>query len=170
MKLALRKHLAIIGVCCGVVVLSSFFFSRTAGAYAVGAGENSPPITTGTVSGYLNQVGRLMNSNASLPTAPSWLSEVLNMATQWFQNITAQGAQSMGAPNFPITISAGPLGNITMTGQNLFAQFDAWLYGIIHFHISLIVYFVFGLVGWVLGIAKYAVNWLNSVFGSAAGK
>jgi hypothetical protein len=87
---------------------------------------------------------------------------------QWFNTIMAQGAQSTGAPA-PITVS-GPLGSVTVSAQNLFAQFDAWLYGIIHFHISFVINFFFGLVVWILGIAKNIVDWLNSIFKSGAGK
>ena len=152
-----------------MAILSCFIFSSTAGAYALRTTGNVPAITTGTVAGYVSQAQQYMNSNASLHGTPSWLSGVFAGASQWFQSIIAQGAQWTGAPG-PITI-AGPLGSsITVSAQNLFAQFDAWLYGIIHFHIALILNFIVGLVVWVLNIAKNAVDWLNTTFGSAAGK
>jgi hypothetical protein len=150
-----------------ILVVGCLTFAGNAGAYALGATGNAPAITTGTVAGYVNQAQQYMNSNAALPGAPSWLSGVFAMIAQWFQNVMAQGAQVTGAP-VPLTF-AGPLGSsITVSAQNLFAQFDAWLYGIIHFHIALILNFIVGLVVWVLGIAKNAVDWLNTTFSSAA--
>jgi hypothetical protein len=157
----------VIFICAALFSYSLFL--RAADAYTVGAGQNPQPITSSTVAGYVNEVQQMMNSKSPLPGAPFGLSGVLNGISQWFQNIMALGAQSTGAP-VPITI-AGPLGSsITVPAQNILAQFDAWLYGIAHFHIALFINFVFGLVVWVLGIAKDAVNWLNSIFGSAAGK
>jgi hypothetical protein len=157
-------------VACGIIIaFGCVFFGASAGAYTVGAGQNPQAIATGTVAGYLSQAQQLMNGKTSLSGAPSWFSGVLNVVSRWFQSIMAQGARSTGAPAIPITIS-GPLGSITVSAQNLFAQFDAWLYGIIHFHIALVANFLFGLVGWILGIAKDIVDWLNSIFKSAAGR
>jgi hypothetical protein len=152
----------------GIIALGLLVFCNTAGAYALGTNGSAPPIATGTVAGYVSQAQRLMDDNSSLPSTPSWLSDALNAASRWFQNIMAQGAQSTGAPT-PVTIS-GPLGSITVSAQNLLAQFDAWLYGIIHFHIALVFNFIFGLVIWILGIAKDVAVWLNSIFKSAAGR
>jgi hypothetical protein len=169
MKSALKKYIDVVGVCFGVAILGCVVFSRTAGAYAVGSAGSPPAITSGTVAGYVSQAQQLMKGNAPVSGTPSWLSGTFTAISQWFQNIVAQGAQSTGAPT-PITFT-GPLGSsITVPAQNLFSQFDTWLYGIIHFHIAIIVNFFFGLVGWILGIAKSAVDWLNSTFRSAAGK
>ncbi len=156
------------GIFLGAIMLGCWIFSQSAGAYALGTGQNPPSVTTGTVAGYLNQAQQMITSKSPPPGAPSWLSGALNVVSAWFQNIMAQGAQSTGAP-IPITVS-GPLGSVTVSAQNLFTQFDAWLYGIIHFHIALVFNFLFGLVDWILGIAQNAVNWLNSIFKSAAGK
>lgn len=165
----MKKSILLVGVCLCVTIISCLILFRTTDAYMVGAGQNPPTITTGTVAGYVNQVQQLMNSRSPLPGAPSWLSGALNAISQWFQNIMAQGAQSTGAP-IPITIS-GPLGSsISVSAQNLFTQFDAWLYSIIHFHVAFILNFIFGLIIWVLNMAKNAVDWLNSIFRSAAGK
>jgi hypothetical protein len=154
---------------CGLVVLGFLALSRTAGAYALGTTGSVPSVTSGTVAGYLDQAQQMMNSKAGVPGAPAWLSGAMNAISQWFQNIMALGAQATGAP-VPITI-AGPLGSsITVPAQNLLAQFDAWLYSIAHFHIALVINFIFGLIVWFLGVAKDAVTWLNSVFKSAAGK
>jgi len=163
-----KQHLTVIGMCCMVVFLGLFVFSHGAHAYALGSTPTAPSLTTGTVAGYINQAQQAMGSTAPLPTAPSWFSDALNTVVQWFQNIMAQGAQSTGAP-MPITVS-GPLGTITVTAQNIFSQFDAWLYGIIHFHVAFILDFIFGIVIWILGIATNIVHWLSSVFNSAAGR
>jgi hypothetical protein len=145
-------------------------FSHVAGAYALGTGQNAPQVTSGTVAGYLNQVQDVMNDKAAHSGSPSWLSGVLNGISAWFENIMALGAQSTGAPAIPITIS-GPLGStISVSAQNIFTQFDSWLYGIVHIHIALVVNFFFGLVDWILGIARNGADWLNSIFKSAAGK
>jgi|GEM_PF-1392398 hypothetical protein len=165
----LKKHSFEIGMCCGAIVLSCIIFSRTAGAYALGTTGTAPPIATGTVSGYVSQAQQAMSSTSSLPEAPSWFSDNLNGISQWFQMIMAYGAESTGAPVLPTDVSKS-FGNITSITQNLFAQFDAWFYSITHFHIALIVNFIFGLVVWILDLAKNAVNWLNSIFKSAAGK
>lgn len=163
------KKLFLLAGFCSAIVLGCFIFSRIAGAYALGATGNAQPVTTGTVAGYLNRVQQMMNSTSPIPGAPSWLSGAFNAVSQWFQNIMAQGAQSTGAPA-PITIS-GPLGSsITVPAQNLLTQFDAWFYSIVHFHIALVLNFIFGLVVWILGIAKDVVNWLNSIFKSAGGR
>lgn len=146
-------------LCGSFMVLGLIVFSATAFAYPLGANGSAPQITTGTVVGYLNQ---------AQASAPSWVSGVLDNASQWFGQIMAMGAQSTGAP-VPITMS-GPLGSVTVSAQNLFSQFDAWLYGIIHFHVALIINFIFGLVIWILGLAKQVADWLNSTFHSAAGK
>ena len=163
------KYLVAISGFCGVIILGCLIFSRTAGAYALGSTGNAPAVTTGTVAGYLNQAQRAMASTSSLPTTPSWLSDVFSTIAQWFQNIMAQGAQSTGAPVLPTDLS-GSLGGVTATAQNIFAQFDAWLYGIIHFHIAIILNFLFGLVIWILGLAKNIVSWLSSIFKSASGR
>ncbi len=164
-----ERCLIVVSACCGIALFSLVIFSRGAGAYALGGAGNAPPITTGAVAGYVNQAQQAMANNAPLPENPSWLSDAFNAVAQWFQTIMAQGAQSTGAPVLPTDVS-GPLGGITTTVQNLFAQFDAWLYSIIHFHIAIILNFLFGLVIWILGLAKDAVNWLNSIFRSAAGR
>jgi len=154
-----KKYLIAVGLCCGMVIAGCFIFSRTTGAYTVGSGQGLPVMTTGTAAGYLKQAQEL-----------PWFSGAWTAVSQWFQNIMAQGAQSTGAPAVPITLS-GPLGStITVSAQNLFAQFDAWLYSIVHFHIALVFNFLFGLVGWILGIAKNIVDWMNSIFKSAAGR
>ena len=159
-----KKLIFSVGACLCTMVIVFGVFSRVAGAYTVGAGQNQPTITTGTVAGYLNQAQQLLNNKS--PGAPSWLSGAVNAVSGWFENVTAQGAAWSGAP-VPITI-AGPLGSsVSVSAQNLFTQFDAWLYGIIHFHVAFILNFIFGLVIWVIGIAKNAVDWLNSVFKSA---
>ena len=85
--------------------------------------------------------------------------------SQWFSMIMAQGAQSTGALVLP-----GQLGSMTGVAQNLFARFDMWLYGIVHFHIALVINFFFGLVDWMLSIARNVVDWLNSIFMAAAGR
>ena len=152
-----------------IIVFGCLICSAAAFAYTVGAGQHPRPITSGTVAGYVGQVQQLINTRTPLPGAPSWLSGALNAISKWFQNIMAQGARSTGAPAVPITIS-GPLGSVTVSAQNLFAQFDAWLYGVIHFHVAFILNFLFGLVDWVLGIAQNIVGWLNSIFKTAAGR
>jgi hypothetical protein len=152
--------------CGSIIVFGCLAVSGVAFAYALGS-AGAPAVTTATVSGYLQQAQRLMASTSSLPTAPSWLPNALNTIFQWFQQITLQGAQSTAAPVIPATLT-GPLGNVTGTAQNLFAQFDTWFYGIAHFHIAIILNFIFGLVGWILGIAKNIVDWLDAIFKSAA--
>ena len=135
----------------------------------MGTTGNAPSVTSGTVAGYLDQAQQMMNSKAGVPGAPAWLSGAMNAISQWFQNIMAHGAQ-VDRRTGPITI-AGPLGSsITVSAQNLLAQFDAWLYGIAHFHIALIINFIFGLVVWILGLREGCRYWLNSIFKSAAGK
>jgi hypothetical protein len=166
----MKKSFFLAVICFGVAVTGLMIFSHTAGAYALGTGQGASPVTSGTVAGYLNQVQQVMNNKSAPPGAPSWFSGVLNTASAWFQSIMTLGAQSTGAPAIPITIS-GPLGStISVSAQNIFTQFDSWLYGIVHFHIALVVNFFFGLVDWMLGIARNTAGWLNSIFKSAAGK
>jgi len=152
----------------GAVLLGCLLVSGVAFAYALG--EPAPAGTvTGTISGYVQQAQQVMAGTSSLPEAPSWFSDALDSIMAWFQDVTAQGAQSTGTLNLPTGI-AGPVTSATSVAQNLFSQFDAWLYGIIHFHIAIVFNFLFGLVGWVLSLARDAVDWLNSIFQSAAGK
>ena len=152
----------------GVVLLGCLLVSGVAFAYALG--EPAPAGTvTGTVSGYVQQAQQVMAGTSSIPEAPSWFSDALNSIIVWFQDVTAQGAQSTGTLNLPTGI-AGPFTSVTSVAQNLFSQFDAWLYGIIHFHIAIVVNFLFGLVDWILNLARDVVDWLNSIFQSAAGK
>lgn len=154
---------------CGLVVFGCMIVSATAFAYALGTAGNAPAATTGSVAGYLDQARQMMNSTTPVSGAPSWFSEALNGVSRWVQNIMELGAQRTGAP-IPITV-AGPLGStITVSAQNILAQFDSWLYGIAHVHIALVINFIAGLIVWVLGIAKDAVVWLNSTFTSAANK
>jgi hypothetical protein len=169
MMKTIKKHFIGVGMCGSMIVLGCFIFSNTAGAYALGTTGTAAPITTGTVSGYVSQAQQAMASTSSLPEAPSWFSDNLNAVSQWFQMIMADGAASTGAPVLPTDVSKN-FGNITAVAQNLFAQFDAWFYGISHFHVALIINFIFGLVVWVFDLAKNAVDWLNSIFKSAAGK
>jgi hypothetical protein len=163
-----KQHLTVAGMCCMMVVLGLFVFSRSAHAYALGSTPTVPPLTTGTMAGYVSQAQQLMGSTAPLPTAPSWFSDALDAVGQWFQTIMSLGAQSTGAP-VGLTLP-GSLGSITVPVQNIFTQFDAWLYSIIHFHVAFILNFIFGLVIWILGIAQGVVIWLSSIFNSAAGR
>jgi hypothetical protein len=152
----------------GAVLLACLLVSGTAFAYALGT---TPPAgtVTSTISGYVQQAQQAMGDTSPLPEAPSWFSDTINSIMQWFEDVTAQGAQSTGVLNLPPGIT-GPFAGATSVAQNLFGQFDAWLYGIIHFHIAIVFNFFFGLVGWVLSLARDAVDWLNSVFQSAAGR
>ncbi len=165
----IRKQLVVAVVLGGLVAGGLLAIFSTAGAYSLGTGGNAPAVTTATVSGYIHQAQQLMNSTSALPAAPSWVSRALAEISQWFQNVMAQGAQSTGMPALPTGVS-GSFGNITSFVQNIFMQLDAWLYGIIHFHIAFILNFLFGLVLSVLNIARNIVDWLNSIFRSAGGR
>jgi hypothetical protein len=140
-----------------------------AGAYALGTNGTAPAITTGTVAGYVSQAQQIMNGTSALPVAPSWMTSFLNGIGQWFVSVTAQGTQSTGASILPTGI-AGSFFNITTVLRNFLMPFDAWLYGIVHFHIIILFNFVFGVVDWVLGLAASVVTWLNSTFHAAAGR
>ncbi len=150
----------------GAVLVGCLLVSGIAFAYSLGA---PAPVgtATSTISAGLHQAQQLMGSTSSLPAAPSWFSDALNSIEAWFQSIMAQGAQSTGAPVIPSDI-AGQFTGVTGVAQNLFAQFDAWLYGIIHFHVAIIFNFLFGLIDWILSMARNVVDWLNSIFRSAA--
>ncbi len=154
-------------VTCSVIfVLLAPVLAR---AYPIGSPPPAPAVTTGTVSGYLNQAQQLMSSTSTLPVPPSWFSLALQGITQWFGSIASQGAEWTGAPFAPAGTS-GPLGSATSVTENLFAKFDAWLYGIIRFHVASILDFILGFIIWVLGIAKNAVDSLNAIFKSATGR
>jgi hypothetical protein len=169
MKNMARRSWMVILIVGMVFLTESVSGSPVAGAYALGTHGTVPPVTTGTVAGYVNQAEQAMNSTSALPVAPSWMTSFLDGAGQWFSSVTAQGMQSTGAPVFPAGV-AGPFSGMIVTLRNFLMPFDAWLYGIIHFHIIIVVDFVFGLVNWILGLAASAVAWLNSTFKGAAGR
>lgn len=170
----MRTYFAIFplrAIALGVAVSVSglFLFSGTAGAYSLGTTGAGPAITTGTVAGYLGQAQQLMSSTSSLPAAPSWIMQAVTAIEQWFNSIMAQGSQMSYPSTLPANLS-GPFAGAAAFVRNLLIPIDAWIYGIAHFHIMIVFNFVFGLVGWTLGIANNAVLWLNSTFRTAAGK
>ena len=150
-------------VCASAVLLGCLIFSGTASAYALGNTAPAGTITS-TLSGYAQQAQQLMSGTAPLPAAPSWFSDLLSSVNEWFQSVMAEGTQSNGT----LIVLPAPFTNLTSFAQNLFGQFDAWLYSIVHFHITFIINFMFGLVNWILNVARNAVDWLNSIFLSAA--
>lgn len=44
--------------------------------------------------------------------------------------------------------------------QNAFQRFDAWLFGIVGFHISGFLAAILGIFSWILGVVKSVVDWL----------
>ena len=87
----------------GAVLLGCLLLSSTAFAYALGAHAPAGTVT-GTISGYVQQAQQAMGNTSPLPEAPSWFSDALNSVMDWFQNVTAQGAQSTGTLNLPAGI------------------------------------------------------------------
>ena len=146
-----------------------FLVSGTAGAYVLGTTGSGPAVTTGTVAGYLNQAQQLMQSTSSLPAAPSWITQAVATVEQWFNSVMAQGSAMSYPPSLPANLS-GPFAGAAAFVRNLLVPIDAWVFGITHFHIMIVFNFVFGVVGWTLGVANNAVLWLNSTFRTAAGK
>jgi hypothetical protein len=53
---------------------------------------------------------------------------------------------------------------VSTGAQNVFQQFDAWLYGIAGFHIATVFTVFLRVIDWVLIFAINIVNWLISLF------
>lgn len=105
-----------------------------------------------------------MPSLSSTSFVDSWNSVLDNISppfgnfVQSLQSVNSQDFSISNIPSLPSTSSDVP-GAI----HNAFEAFDAWLYGILGFHISTFVNDFLGVTAWVLGLAKSVVDWMSSV-------
>lgn len=81
-----------------------------------------------------------------------------------FQNFI-NSVNSVGTNAVQVNVPYIPQNNVLTAAteswlQNLFQQFDNWLYGIAGFHISGFFMAILNIFSWLLGIVKSAVDWL----------
>lgn len=77
-----------------------------------------------------------------------------------FQNFV-NNINSISTNSFTMSTPAVPSsGTLTTEAQNGFQEFDAWLYGIMGFHISGLFVAILTIFSWILGWLQSGVNWL----------
>jgi len=128
-----------------IVIAGCLLASQKAHAYAV----------SGNNSGYtLPQFG-------SSTFNGGW-TDIWNNVSSPFQNF-AQSLGSMGSVpsanfSFPTNITFSQ--SVPTGFHDAFEAFDAWLYGIVGFHISSVATFILNIANWILTFTKNIVDWL----------
>lgn len=126
-----------------------FIFSYIpAGAYSIyGTSSSAPSAPAQNAGGTTDGLGNLF--------APfqSFINSINSVGTN---------AVQVSAPSTPQSV---PQNNAVTVGtenllQNLFQQFDNWLYGIAGFHISGFFLAILNIFSWLLGVVKGAIDWL----------
>jgi hypothetical protein len=132
-----------------MTALFLFALSNTTFAYAISGGSSITP-------------------TPSIPANPTinlnW-NDVFNNLSSPFQNFShsLQSAANTPISDFSFSTSSIPE-NISAGAQNLWDRFDAWLFGIIGFHVSSFFGFMLQILEWMLGLVKAAIGWLPSLF------
>ncbi len=139
-----RTRALAIMVAIAVLVIAATFLqtAQTVGAYAL----------PGTSEGQGNSATTISLSSLNFGSLFAPFQSFLN-------SIGSVGSEATPQLN----LSAPQTQFLTTGAQNVFQQFDNWLYGIIGFHVSGFFAAILGVILWVLGIAESIVKWLLGV-------